>query len=86
VAACSSFALFVAGALVPVVPFALGLDGASVAVALIASGLALLCLGGWIGRLTGHGVARSAVRQLLIGLAAAGVTYGIGALIGVSVA
>jgi VIT1/CCC1 family predicted Fe2+/Mn2+ transporter len=35
---------------------------------------------------TGRGVLFSGIRQLLIGLAAAGITYGVGRLIGVSLA
>ena len=51
---------------------------------LAASGVALLLIGGGTALFTGRGVWFSAVRQLLVGLAAAGVTYGIGRLIGVA--
>jgi vacuolar iron transporter family protein len=37
------------------------------------------------GLFTGRGVLFSGVRQLLVGLAAAGVTFGLGRLIGVSI-
>lgn len=85
VAAGSSFALFVVGAVPTVLPFAF-LDGSTAVVtSLVLSGLALLLIGGLITRVTGRPPLRSAARQLVIGLAAAGVTYAVGALIGVSV-
>lgn len=86
VAAVSSFALFVLGAVPPVLPFAF-LDGATAVVtSLVLSGFALLLIGGLITRITGRSPLWSALRQLLIGFGAAGVTYAIGALIGVSIA
>jgi len=42
-------------------------------------------IGAAITMLTGRGVLYSGLRQLLIGMAAAGVTFGIGHLIGISV-
>ena len=85
VAAGSSFALFVGGAIVPVVPFAL-LDGAAaILVSLAASALALFGVGALITRVTGRSPWRSGLRQLAIGLAAAGSTYLVGLLLGVSV-
>ena len=85
VAAGSSFALFVAGAAIPVIPFAL-LDGtAAIVVSVVASALALFFVGALITRVTGRSPWRSGFRQLLIGLAAAAVTYGVGLVLGVSV-
>lgn len=85
VAAGSSFALFVAGAAIPVIPFAL-LDGAAaVLVSVVASALALFSVGALITRVTGRSPWRSGLRQLLIGLAAAAVTYAVGVVLGVSV-
>jgi vacuolar iron transporter family protein len=49
-------------------------------------GLALLLIGAGTSLFTGRSLALSALRQLLIGLAAAGVTWGIGRLVGVSLA
>ncbi|HET8743832.1 MAG TPA: VIT1/CCC1 transporter family protein, partial [Gaiella sp.] len=85
VAAVSSFVPFVVGAIVPVIPFVF-LDGtAAVVTSLVASGVALFGIGAAITLLTGRSVLFSGARQVAFGLAAAGVTYGIGAAIGVSV-
>jgi VIT1/CCC1 family predicted Fe2+/Mn2+ transporter len=84
-AAATSFLLFAAGAIFPVVPyFALGGLPAVVA-SLAASGAALFLIGAGTTLFTGLGVWFSGMRQLLIGFAAAGLTYGVGRLIGVAV-
>ena len=49
------------------------------------STLALFVIGAGITLLTGRRLLFSGLRQVLIGLAAAGVTYGIGRLLGVAV-
>jgi VIT1/CCC1 family predicted Fe2+/Mn2+ transporter len=85
VAALASFWLFVAGAIVPVLPFIVTGGDLAVVLSLAGSGLALLGIGATITLLTGRGVARTAVRQLAIGLAAAAVTYGGGSLLGAAV-
>ncbi|MBO9533437.1 MAG: VIT1/CCC1 transporter family protein [Solirubrobacteraceae bacterium] len=85
VAAISSFALFVVGAVPPVLPFAILEGDAAVLTSLALSSLMLLLIGGLITRFTHRSPVFSAVRQLVIGLSAAGVTYAIGLLIGVSV-
>ena len=82
VAATASFVLFVAGAIVPVLPFAFTDGATAVTVSLVASGLALLGIGAAITLLTGRGVWRSALRQLVIGIGAAAITFGMGHLIG----
>ena len=84
-AAGSSFALFVAGAIVPVIWFAVLPGGAAVPASLAASTLGLFAIGAVITRVTGRSPWRSGLRQLLIGLAAAAVTYGTGLVLGVSV-
>jgi vacuolar iron transporter family protein len=84
-AAGASFLLFTAGAVFPVAPyFALAGDAALLA-SLAASGLALFLIGAGTSLFTGRGLWFSGLRQLGIGLAAAGLTYGIGRLIGVAV-
>ena len=84
-AAASSFALFAAGAVFPVAPF-LWLAGVPALLASLAcSGLALVLIGAGTSLFTGRGLLISAARQLLIGFAAAAVTYGIGHLVGVSI-
>jgi VIT1/CCC1 family predicted Fe2+/Mn2+ transporter len=84
-AAITSFFLFFAGAIAPVAPFLLLSGTAAIVTSLIASGVALFVIGAAITLLTGRGVLFSGLRQFLIGMAAAGVTFGIGRLIGVSV-
>ncbi|WP_410679988.1 VIT1/CCC1 transporter family protein [Citrobacter braakii] len=83
-AAVSSFMLFAAGAIVPVLPF-MFLSGIPALVSSLAtSGLALGLLGAGTSLFTGRGTLFSAARQVAIGLAAAAVTYGIGAIFGVT--
>ena len=85
VAAGASFALFVLGAILPVLPFVF-LDGAqAVAVSLGASVLGLFGIGAAITLMTNRGVLRSGLRQVAFGMAAAAVTYGVGTLFGVAV-
>ena len=82
VAAIASFALFTVGAVVPIIPFALTDGDTATLLSLGASGLALIGIGAAITLLTGRGVRRSALRQFAIGIGAAAVTYGAGALVG----
>ena len=85
-AAGSSFALFSTGAIFPVAPF-FWLDGLpAVAASVVLSGLALMAIGAGTSLFTGRSFAYSAMRQLVGGLAAAAITYGVGRLIGVAVA
>lgn len=85
-AAITSFLLFAAGAIIPVLPFFF-LDGsAAVLASLVLSAVALFCIGAGITLLTGRSVLYSGARQLLFGLGAAGLTYVVGKLIGVSIA
>jgi VIT1/CCC1 family predicted Fe2+/Mn2+ transporter len=84
-AAGSSFLLFAAGAIFPVAPFFFVQGVPALVAALVLSGLALAAIGGATSLFTGRGFAFSAIRQLLIGYAAAAVTYGVGRLVGVAV-
>lgn len=84
-AAGASFMLFVVGAIIPVAPFFF-LQGRSAVVASLTLGtLALYLIGGLISIITGRSAVRSGLRQVLFGLAAAGVTYGVGRIIGVTI-
>jgi len=85
-AGASSFVLFSLGAIVPVAPFFLLTGLHAVIGSLAFSGLALFLIGAGTTLFTGRGVVFSGLRQLAVGLAAAGITYGIGHLIGVTVA
>jgi len=83
-AAASSFLLFSVGAIFPVAPF-LFLGGRTAVVAsLVASGVALAAIGAGTSLFTGRGIGFSALRQLLVGYAAAAITYAIGMLAGVT--
>jgi vacuolar iron transporter family protein len=85
VAAFTSFALFALGAAVPVLPFILTSGSTAVATSLGLSALALFGLGAGVTLFTARPVLRSGLRQVIFGLAAAGVTYVIGRLIGVAI-
>lgn len=85
-AAGASFLLFAVGALVPLVPFLVLAGTAAVVASVAASALGLLALGAAITLFTGRSAWRSGLRQVAIGLGAAGLTYGVGALVGVSLA
>ena len=85
-AAGSSFLLFAMGAVVPVLPFAFLRGGTATGVALAASAAGLLVIGFAITLFTGRGALFTGARQLLFGLGAAGITFGIGHAIGVAVA
>ncbi len=85
-AASSSFAFFASGALVPVLPFLFGLGtGAALACALVLVSLALLGTGAVVGVLSGGPLLRRGLRQLVIGLGAAAVTYLLGLAFGATV-
>jgi len=82
-AAVSSFVFFASGALISVLPYLLGLDGAAaVIVASVLVGLALLGTGAVVGLLSGGPPLKRALRQLAIGFGAAATTYSLGLLIG----
>lgn len=85
-AAGTSFVLFALGAIFPVAPYFALAGLPAVLVSLAASGTALFLIGAGTTLFTGLGVWVSGARQLLVGFAAAGVTFGIGRLIGVAVA
>lgn len=85
-AAIYSFVLFAIGAVIPVLPFMFtsGMKAVILSVSMSAAGLFII--GSAITLFTGRNVWYSGFRQVLFGLAAAAVTFGIGRLIGVSVA
>jgi VIT1/CCC1 family predicted Fe2+/Mn2+ transporter len=85
-AAGASFLLFAVGAIVPVIPFLLLSGMTAVWVSLAASALALFVMGAAITFITGRNPLYSGARQLLFGMAAAGLTFAIGKLIGVAIA
>jgi VIT1/CCC1 family predicted Fe2+/Mn2+ transporter len=88
--AFSSFLAFAIGAFVVVLPYLLAAIWPSVfgsgivplALAVTLAAVALLVVGGLVGRFSGRGVVRGAVRQFTVGALAAGVTFLIGRVIG----
>jgi vacuolar iron transporter family protein len=84
-AAAVSFLLFAVGAIFPVAPYFVLSGAPAVAASLLASGAALAAIGAATALFTGRSLGFSALRQMLVGFAAAGVTYGVGKLIGVAV-
>ncbi len=85
VAAITSFLLFSAGAIVPVIPFIFGSSTWAVTLSIAFSIVALFMIGAGITVITGRNALYSGVRQVLIGLAAAAITFGIGKAIGTTI-
>ncbi|GMA33358.1 hypothetical protein GCM10025875_33500 [Litorihabitans aurantiacus] len=86
-AALASFGLFSGGAIIPVLPYLLGLSGTTaVLVSAALVGLALLVTGAIVGILSGGPPLRRALRQLAIGWGAAAATYALGLAFGANVA
>ncbi|WP_375429998.1 VIT1/CCC1 family protein [uncultured Friedmanniella sp.] len=82
-AAVSSFCFFGSGAVIPVLPYLFGLSGlTAVVVAAVLVGLSLLATGATVGLLSGASPLKRGLRQLVIGYAAAAVTYLLGLLLG----
>lgn len=80
VAAGASLVTFAVGAVIPLFPYAIGLNALGVALGL--SALAALIGGGLVARLAGRSFWQGALRQLALGVVAAGVTYLIGLAVG----
>ncbi|WP_298570066.1 VIT1/CCC1 transporter family protein [Streptomyces luteogriseus] len=83
VAAVSSFGSFALGALIPVAPYLLG--ASSIWPAVLAALLGLFLCGAVVAKVTARTWWYSGLRQLLLGGAAAGVTYALGTLFGTAV-
>jgi len=85
VAAISSFTLFTTGALPPLIPWFIGLNGEQgIALAIVLTSIGSLFVGGYTAKSSGKSVVYGAVRQLVIVVFASAVTYGIGHLFGVA--
>jgi len=84
-AAISSFCFFASGAIIPVLPYLLGLQGfTAVITAAGLVGLTLLGTGAIVGLLSGTSPLTRGLRQLGIGYGAAAVTYLLGMIFGTS--
>jgi vacuolar iron transporter family protein len=84
-AAFTSFFLFAIGAAFPILPYFFWGGTSAILISLVASGIGLFLIGAAITLMTGRSLLFSGLRQVLVGLAAAALTYGVGKLIGVSV-
>ena len=85
-AAVYSFFLFAIGAVIPVLPFMFTEGTRAILISVACSAAGLFLIGAAITLFTGKNVWFSGFRQVLFGLAAAAITFGIGSLIGVSLA
>jgi vacuolar iron transporter family protein len=81
-ASIMSFVLFAIGAIIPVIPFAFGSGTVAVLSSLLLGILGLFIVGVGITLTTGAPLLKSAGRQILLGLAAAAITFGLGSLVG----
>ncbi|BBU33054.1 hypothetical protein BTHE68_67880 (plasmid) [Burkholderia sp. THE68] len=83
-AALASFTTFAIGAFIPAVAFLWASGTQGIVQCVVLSGLGLAGIGMFTSLFNGRGALFSSVRQVLIGMVAAGCTYGIGSLLGVS--
>ncbi len=84
-AAVYSFILFSIGAVIPVLPFIFTSGIKAIILSVIMSAFGLFIIGAAITLFTGKNVWFSGLRQVLFGLIAAAITFGIGKLIGAAV-
>lgn len=84
VAAFTSFSLFATGAVIPLIPFLIFQGAIAITSSIVFSGAALFIIGAAITLLTGRSVWFSGTRQVCFGLVSAGLTFGIGRILGVS--
>lgn len=82
VAATTSFLLFAIGAIIPVLPYLFGAGTTAVAASAILSVVGLFVIGAAITVITGRNAFVSGLRQVLFGVAAAAITFGVGRLVG----
>jgi VIT1/CCC1 family predicted Fe2+/Mn2+ transporter len=82
VAAITSFLLFSAGAIIPVLPYFFTEGATAVIGSVMLSVIGLFIIGAAITIITGRSALRSGLRQVLFGVTAAAITFGIGRLFG----
>lgn len=85
-AAVYSFILFAIGAVIPVLPFMFTKGTNGIIISVVLSTVGLFVIGAAITLFTAKNVWYSGIRQVVFGLAAAAITFGIGKLIGISLA
>lgn len=81
-AAITSFVLFAAGAIIPVLPFAFASGWSAVLVSLLLGMLGLFVVGAGITLTTGASLLISGGRQVALGVLASAITFGLGWLVG----
>jgi VIT1/CCC1 family predicted Fe2+/Mn2+ transporter len=84
-AAVASFLSFAVGAFLPLLPHLLARGQVALVGTIVAAGAGLLGVGALMSLFTGRGVIWSALRMALLGAAAAGLSYAVGRLLGVSI-
>jgi VIT1/CCC1 family predicted Fe2+/Mn2+ transporter/rubrerythrin len=85
-AALSSFVAFTIGAIIPVIPYLVIRSSLALPVSTLVCGVSLFLVGALISIFTGRNMVYSGFRMVGIGALAAGVTFAIGRLLGISVA
>ena len=80
----TSFALFAAGAIFPILPYAVEQRHAAIVMSAALSALVLAAIGMLTSLFNGRSASYSALRQVAFGCLAAAVTFGVGRLLGVS--
>lgn len=84
-AAITSFFLFAIGAIIPVFPFIFTNGLVAVGISLALSVLGLFGIGAGVSLTAGSPLWKAGARQILLGLLAAGITFGLGRLIGTAI-
>jgi len=84
-AAASSFIMFAIGAFFPLAPFIITSGAAAIGASIAVVALVLVTVGATVGVLSGTSPWRSALRTVGLAAIAAGVTYGVGRLVGAAV-
>jgi VIT1/CCC1 family predicted Fe2+/Mn2+ transporter len=79
-----SFSAFTVGALLPLFPWFFISGHAAIVASIVIGAVASLALGACIGAMAGRSMWKTAVRQLIVAMVAAGITYSVGHLLGVS--
>ncbi len=83
-AGAASFVSFGLGAVLPLLPWFFVDGTAAVVSSIVVGAAASLALGATIGRFTGRGPGRTALRQLAATVVAAAVTFGVGSALGIA--
>jgi VIT1/CCC1 family predicted Fe2+/Mn2+ transporter len=84
-AALASFVTFAIGAFIPLLPWLYSKGNAALLASVILGAVASLTVGVVLAAFTERPMVRTAVRQLMVAVLAAGVTYGVGRAIGAGV-